>query len=289
MQEDMCQRIYHEVFKHIGWSEISIFLCGGASQRDKTSYRDKLCRELQGVSGLEVLYPENLFMELLNRNRKKYDLLKLEKFLADNSDYIVIVCESPGSYAELGAFVNNRETVDKVIVLLQTKYKNAKSFIRQGPVAYVESRNRSRVIYYNQGDIDKIVQAVKKCIYPFSWRGAVYKPFGRRLNTLSGQRDFLLLLLYFQDKMSAKELIKPLDPLYEKENYPAGQLEIFYSAAVRWCFKERQITKTVDDKYELTDKGYQFAQELLSRVQLKRRTKIFNDIRMKIMYTRGYN
>lgn len=44
-------------------------------------------------------------------NRKKYDLLTLEKFLASNSDIILIVCESPGSFTELGAFVNNSETL----------------------------------------------------------------------------------------------------------------------------------------------------------------------------------
>lgn len=285
MQEDMCQKIYDKVFRHITQGKVSIFLCGGASQKDKPSYRDRLCKALKPVSGLEILYPENLFIELLNRNRKKYDLLKLEKFLADNSDYIVIVCESPGSYAELGAFVNNSQTIKKVIVLLQTKYKNAKSFIRQGPVAYLESQNKTRVIYYSQDDVSKTAKAVRKCICP--WHSSLYKLSRRQLNTLSGQRDFLLLLLYFQDKMSARELVKAIKAIYERENYPASQFEIFYNAAVRWCFKERQITKTDDDQYELTDKGYQSALELLSYVRLKKRTKIFNDIRMKIMYNKS--
>ena len=100
-------------------------------QKKKTSYRDIIRGKLEDNANLSILYPEDMFMEMLNR--KKYDLLTLEKFLASNSDIILIVCESPGSFTELGAFVNNSETLEKVVVLLQTKYKNAKSFIRQGP------------------------------------------------------------------------------------------------------------------------------------------------------------
>lgn len=47
-------------------------------------------------------------MELLSR--KKYDLFTLENFLAENSDLIMIVCESPGSFTELGAFTSNEKT-----------------------------------------------------------------------------------------------------------------------------------------------------------------------------------
>ena len=285
MREEICQTIYHEVFCHIVRRGTSIFLCGGASTQKEVSYRDKLCKELKGIPGIEVLYPEDLFMELLNRNRKKYDLLKLEKFLANDSDYIVIVCESPGSFTELGAFVNNQETVDKVIVLLQTKYKNAKSFIRQGPVAYVESMNRRRVIYYNKDDPQKAVEDIRRSMG--GWWGMFALRYEQRLDTIAGQRDLLLLLLYFQEKASAKELTGAIKPLYEKEGGQADQFEIYYNAAVRRCFKEWQIKKTADDRYELADKGYQSALELLSHVDQKKRTKIFNDIRMKIMYNAG--
>ena len=61
-----------------------------------------------------------MFMELLSR--KKYDLFTLENFLAENSDLIMIVCESPGSFTELGAFTSNEKTLRKLVVLIQKKY-----------------------------------------------------------------------------------------------------------------------------------------------------------------------
>ena len=155
--------IYHNVFSKIRKANVDLFLCGAASTREKTSYRDKLRDKLKQYNRISVLYPEDLFLEVLNR--KKYDLLTLEKFLANNCDYIVIVCESPGSFTELGAFVNNSDTVDKVIVLLQTKYKNAKSFIRQGPVQYIYSKNKNHVIYYNT-DVLEATDKIKKLVLP---------------------------------------------------------------------------------------------------------------------------
>lgn len=139
--------IYNNIFCNIHHGNIDLFLCGAASTRTKISYRDSIRKKLEKDTNLSILYPEDMFMEMLNR--KKYDLLTLEKFLANNSDLIIIVCESPGSFAELGAFVNNNETLKKVVVLLQTRYKNAKSFIRQGPVEYVKKENKNNVIYFN--------------------------------------------------------------------------------------------------------------------------------------------
>lgn len=138
MDNAIVNRIYKDIFLHIEHGNIDLFLCGGASDKKHISNRDQLRRRLESNSKISIFYPEDMFMELLSR--KKYDLLTLEGFLADNSDLILIVCESPGSFAELGAFVNNERTLNKVVVLIQTKYKNAKSFIMQGPVRYVQSR-----------------------------------------------------------------------------------------------------------------------------------------------------
>lgn len=150
--------IYNKIFCNIQHGNIDLFLCGAESTKEKTSYRDIIRSKLEDNANLSILYPEDMFMEMLNR--KKYDLLTLERFLASNSDVILIVCESPGSFTELGAFVNNSETLEKVVVLLQTKYKNSKSFIRQGPVEYVRMKNKNNIIYFNN-NIDEAVEKIK--------------------------------------------------------------------------------------------------------------------------------
>ena len=142
--------------------------------------------------------------------------LTLEKFLADNSDFFLIVCESPGSFTELGAFVNNNATVDKVIILLQTKYKNAKSFIRQGPVQYIYSKNKERVIYYNS-DISDAISRIKKLVLPRA-RISSFVSF-KDLDTITGQYNFILLLLYFYNTLPIKILNENIKSLYFEKGY----------------------------------------------------------------------
>ena len=183
---DIVDEIYNEIFCNIQHGNIDLFLCGAASTKEKTSYRDIIRGKLEDNANLSILYPEDMFMEMLNR--KKYDLLTLEKFLASNSDIILIVCESPGSFTELGAFVNNSETLEKVVVLLQTKYKNAKSFIRQGPVEYVRMKNKNNVIYFNN-NIDEAVEKIKKYLRNRFWYLGYKRkePKLKDLNLISGQ------------------------------------------------------------------------------------------------------
>lgn len=287
--DSIASEIYHNVFSKIQKGNVDLFLCGAASTKNKTSYRDLLKEKLNKIRRITVLYPEDLFMEMLSR--KKYDLLTLEKFLAINCDYIIIVCESPGSFTELGAFVNNSETVDKVIVLLQTKYKNAKSFICQGPVQYILSRNKNHVIYYNQ-DIEEATSKIQKLILPkymfYSKANISFKD----LDTITGQYNFSLLLLYFYKELQIKNLNDTIKEFYSLKTFPLSEFDIIYSAAIRRLFKDGLLIKSTNNSYsayQLTRKGYEAALNLLSYAHINQRTKIFDNIRIKIMQNGGNN
>lgn len=289
-ESKIVDEIYQKIFCKIQNGNVDLFLCGAASTKGKNSYRDSLRRKLEKNVSLSILYPEDMFMELLNR--KKYDLLTLEKFLADNSDLIVIVCESPGSFTELGAFVNNSDTLEKVVVLLQTKYKNAKSFIRQGPVEYVRKKNKNNVIYFNN-NVDEATEKIQKYIRVRF--GSVSRKSGKvvfkDLNLISGQYYFIVLLLYFYQKLNVKILVKAIKELYLAK-YTGDKFDIIYASAVKRLFKEGMIKKEEQEKeenvYTLTDKGYEFANVLLSYVPLVNRTQVINKIRMQIMYKQYY-
>lgn len=282
--------IYNEIFCNIRHGNIDLFLCGAASSRDRTSYRDMLRKELEKNENISILYPEDMFMEILNR--KKYDLLTLEKFLASNSDVIFIVCESPGSFTELGAFVNNSETVEKVVILLQTKYKNEKSFITQGPVEYVKKKNKENVIYFNN-QIEEVVHKIEKYLRR-RFRYSNYKGIKntlKDLNLISGQYYFIALLLYFFQELSGRDLIAFVKIIYI-EKYGSNDFEIINSSALKRLFKEGLIKKEESSEkgslYMLTDKGYDFAKKLLSYVSLEDRTKKIDNIRLNIMYSQYY-
>ena len=289
-EETGFSEIYRKIFCNMKRGNIDIFLCGAASTKEHVSYRDSLRKKLEIKEYLSILYPEDMFMELLRR--KKYDLLTLEKFLANNSDLIIIVCESPGSFTELGAFVNNNDTLEKVVVLLQTKYKNAKSFIRQGPVEYVKRKNKNNVIYFNN-NVDEAAEEIQKTIrskFMFLNRRRMETKF-KDLNLISGQYYFIILLLYFYQKLEVKEMIAGIKDLYLKK-YPEEDFEIIYSSAIKRLFKEGMIEKEdasgKNNLYQLTEKGYNFALLLLSYVSLSNRTKAIDKIRMQIIHNQYY-
>ncbi len=287
---DIVNEIYNEVFCNIQHGNIDLFLCGAASTKEKISYRDIIRSKLEDNSNLSILYPEDMFMEMLNR--KKYDLLTLEKFLANNSDIILIVCESPGSFTELGAFVNNSDTLEKVVILLQTKYKNTKSFIRMGPVEHVRMKNKNSIIYFNH-NIDEAIDKIKKYLKNrFRYLGYKRKESKiKDLNLISGQYYFIILLLYFYQELSVKMLVDNLKKLY-KMKYNIEEFDIIYSSAIKRLFKEGLIKKEEPSEkviqYKLTDKGYDFASLLLSYVSLENRTRAIDKIRLKIMYSQYY-
>ena len=74
-------------------------------------------------------------------------MLTFEEFLAEVSDVIVLFVESPGSFCELGAFSYAEKLFsDKLIIVIDEKYKGDKSFIITGPTAKAE-KDGAKIIY----------------------------------------------------------------------------------------------------------------------------------------------
>ncbi|WP_306010452.1 retron St85 family effector protein, partial [Bacillus sp. MMSF_3328] len=192
-------QIHDEIYFKVNQKYIDVFLCGGASSKKHISVRDKIRDGLSNFENIRILYPEDLFIEMLNKD-KDYNLLSLERFLADNCDIICIVCESAGSLVELGAFTNNENTVDKVIALIEEKRKRQKSFIMLGPVKILKKISKERVVFYNEhleGINEKLKKAFEKKIkHSKDIKDGSSKP----INTLLGLYYFIPLILYFFKK-----------------------------------------------------------------------------------------
>lgn len=279
------EKIYKDVFLHLNKPNVDIFLCGGASTSKKKSFRDTLRKKLEIIEKINILYPEDLFMELLNR--KKYNLLELEDILAENSDYIVIVSESPGSYAELGAFANNENIRKKTIVLSHTKYKNSRSFITQGPIQHIKKYNKNNVIYYNDNNIEDCIEQVLKCIN-ISYRNGIcynYNNSKKDIDLISGQYYYILLLLYFFDELSDIQSI--IKGVFLKQKFNPTNYDPIIIATIKRLFREGLIcqkqTENGKSKYILSDKGYQATCSLLDSIDFENKCNTLNRIRLDIM------
>lgn len=113
-----------------------VFLCGKniELQEYEKSNRGTIQKTLAAKSkNVFFVLSEKLWEDDFDSN---IDLLTFEDFLAEVSDSIILLVESPGSFCELGAFAYTGKLFnDKLIIIIDEKYKDDKSFIMSGPVA----------------------------------------------------------------------------------------------------------------------------------------------------------
>ena len=188
--QEIIQRIYEKIYKQFNTGVIDVFLCGGT---DKISIRNTLRLYLLKNKGIRVLYPEDLFLELLNIN-KEYNLLELENFLAENCDIVCIICESPGSLVELGAFVNNKNLSEKVVALIEKNKAKKQSFIMLGPIKSLKKMGKYHYSACSQLCYGCVLCYVQTGTFNGAWQCKLDSGFNTRI---SKQRYRLLSVFFY--------------------------------------------------------------------------------------------
>lgn len=186
-----------------------IFLCGKAidGQYEKTN-RGILQNYLQKQSeDIFIVLSERLWEESFNSN---IDLLTFEEFLAEISDAIVLFCESPGSYCELGAFAYaNKLFSDKLVIVIDEQYKEAKSFIMTGPVAKAK-QDGATIVYAQLGGkgllaSKELRDMVREKVKQFSSKTATLNR--RKCNTV---QDQILISSFIVELLECIKLLQPI-------------------------------------------------------------------------------
>ncbi len=128
-----------------------IFLCGGhadATALKPTSIRDAIYRELAKSDHIERRIRLAEHYKDWAHNSIYNDLLLFEQHLAELSSLIVLVLESPGAIAELGLFATLEEFRDKLLVFMDVGHYKEQSFIRLGPINYLEKVHKNQTECY---------------------------------------------------------------------------------------------------------------------------------------------
>jgi len=158
------KKIRDDIYKPAFTSKTTIVLCG-ADINQKDNIRHQVATALMNKNWFDIIYPEDIFDELLY-SLNTTDLLTLEGLLAESVDAIVIIPESPGSFAELGAFANDETLRKKLICIVDKKYKKHKSFINQGPLKLIKKENSFGLIFIDPNDIhkelEKLIRSLRK-------------------------------------------------------------------------------------------------------------------------------
>jgi hypothetical protein len=126
-----------------------VFLCGANKSPLIPSERRNFLKVAieRALPHIRIVYAEKVMEELANHGKTK-NLLDIEHQISSLADWILIVLESYSSFCELGAFAH-KEARPKLIVINDSKFKNAPSFINQGPLqAIAEDISKDHVIWY---------------------------------------------------------------------------------------------------------------------------------------------
>lgn len=132
-----------EFLKNLDWGKVRvkrypnlIFLCGSA-------HSTKSIRSLLWDNPLEN-YKYVLAESAMNwPDAKSFtsDFLELEEYFAAAVKLILIVSESPGAFAEMGAFVNDKKIKPRVLVVTQESHYKSNSFIRYGVIQHLQGKS----------------------------------------------------------------------------------------------------------------------------------------------------
>lgn len=142
---------------------------------------------------------------------KAIDILTFEEVLAEISEYIIIVTESPGTFCELGAFALHDSFVDKVIVINEDNPAFKSSFISLGPIKKIEKQNEDNIILYSsKSELKKSLQ-LNDMIREIANQKVKYTP------NLNPQKLSLKNLIY--EILNLIELFEPITPYELQQLY----------------------------------------------------------------------
>jgi hypothetical protein len=268
-------KIRDDIYKPAFNFKTTVFLCGAdITQKDKIRY--KIAEALKWRFWADIIYPEDIFDELLYSSKTK-DLLSLEGLLADSVDAIVLIPESPGSFAELGAFANDELLRSKLICIVDKKYKKDKSFINQGPLRLAKKANPFGLIFIDPDDIDeeidKLISSLRKMKKASAKRGDKI--------SLLQLENFLLPSIYLLEPVSKETLVNLVTSATE------DKLNSFQTTttALTILIKKKQIQLTVNG-YKLTTLGLEtfFAfQKTKSRIKRQDEIIEIDNLRLEIL------
>jgi len=110
-----------------------LFLCGGKSSPRRKRLADYFKSHHKNTL---FFYAEDVWLEIAGRHPA--NALETEQQLAELADAVIIIVESEGTCAELGAFSSSESLRKKILPIVDRKYQFHDSFINTGPLRWVD-------------------------------------------------------------------------------------------------------------------------------------------------------
>ncbi len=286
---EILNSIYSKVFKKFLFHSSYIFLCG-SSVTNENSFRSKINKKLPELhNDIKIIYPENIFKGYLKDNPKK-DMLELETVLASNADAICIIHESPGSFAELGAFTfdNNSTYFKRIIVITEKQYSRKQTFLNVGPIKRVKNKYKKHQIMYDKIDLIEpsinFIDNLYSLICNVKKTNRPSKQYCIRITNLVGLAYFILIFLYIKNSnTSIINLKRDLNLFFrsnkEIANYYGSKNvnDKIYHASIHYLIEQEKFIEENNGNIKIKRNGIKEIERLI-KVTKEKVTNIQNNI-----------
>ena len=162
-----------------------VFLCGADGSKSRDALRDYLHKYTPQV---KVFYAERVWQTIAGFGER--DALQMEEDLAKLADLLIVIIESPGTFTELGAFSLSPPLRRKMLAIVDEKYKDASSFISNGPLKWIDSESVFKPTIYT--NLNKILLAADQ-VHERIQR--IEKPRSTKLEDLAISQKHLLFFI----------------------------------------------------------------------------------------------
>ncbi len=216
-----CDRIVDSLSpEHKRFRRISpvIFICGGVHSPRRNTLRDYLKKR---KPDLQLFYAERVW-ELISAH-PGLGALKMESDLAALSDLIVIIVESPGTFAELGAFSHVDPLRKKLLPIVDRQYRGTNSFINTGPIQWIDAESNFRPTIWTR------LNQILECADELELRiASIPKPKPEKVLDLARSRKHLVFFVCDLIGVIAPTTIETVELFMSKivPIVPAADLEI---------------------------------------------------------------
>jgi hypothetical protein len=293
--EDLLTKIYEDVFNVLEYRSTIIFLCG-ADIQNSNSIRTQLKTRLEEFnSTFYIYYPEMLFKNLKILKKSSHNLLDIENQIAEEAHCICIVCESPGSICELGAFSNHNEIRKKTINILDDQYKLNDSFINLGPNEMLKKHGKNRVIFLDPKNLDTSIERIGRSI-----RAIPKNNLQIQIDGFVGISHLLLLLIYINGNIQFLDLKHQSYWIFcrntcDHQEQKINNIEVFYVYKLKPALtllteSEKKIFKNDDESYVLSPLGHTFIETIIKNTAKSNKiSEVISNIRLGILHNQYYN
>lgn len=271
--KDIARIISEKIFFPYNNQKTTIFLCG-ANKKDTKKGRFKLSMLFKENNNFELIYPEDIFEDLLE-GQGRNSLLWLENTLAESVDVIIIIPESPGSFAELGAFSANQILVNKTICIADKKFMNEKSFLRYGPFRLIKQSESGAMMYENyESFLDKekgnnFIQTLSKKIDVIKKNS----PTEKNTTNILELKNFILPSIYLIDNLTIHDLFELVENTTSKDRR-------YVEIATRSAITQLTVLKLIENEsniFKASNNGQKYLQDNFKMALLDRtRVEIMN-------------